>query len=86
MQNRSSSSILCCDLRIFLSDANRIDHHQALGNEPISVDDRGAPLAFTHIAAKLLGLPVGEPGLAGEVLFDDGAPEDEDVDPGVFAA
>ena len=52
-----------------------------LGNEAIGIDDGGAALALADIAAEREGLTESEPALAGEAMLDDGAPEDQDIDP-----
>src|SRR3546814_5363257 len=51
--------------------------------EAVGIDDGGAALALADIAAEPERLAAGQPALAGEATLDDGAPEDQDVDPGV---
>src|SRR3546814_17280070 len=51
--------------------------------EAVGIDDGGSALALADIAAEPERLAEGQPALAGEATLDDGAPEDQDVDPGV---
>ncbi|CDX21452.1 hypothetical protein MPLB_2030030 [Mesorhizobium sp. ORS 3324] len=54
-------------------------------DEAIGMHDGRAVLAFADIAAKGKRLPEGEPVLAGIAVFDDSAPQDQDVDAGIAA-
>ena len=56
------------------------------GDEAVGVDDGRAALALAHTAAERERLAEGEPALAGVAALDDGAPEDQHVDPGVASA
>src|SRR5690606_13273420 len=52
--------------------------------EAVGIDDGGAALALADIAAQRERLPEGEPMLARIAVLDHGAPEDQDVDPGIL--
>ena len=56
-----------------------------VGHEAVRIDDRGAVLALADIAAEAERLAESEPALAGKAALDDGAPEDQHVDPGIAA-
>lgn len=53
--------------------------------EAAGIDDGGAMLALAHAAAEPERLAEGEPVLGAEAVLDDGVPENEDVDTGVFS-
>ncbi|ALR20803.1 hypothetical protein ATN00_11360 [Sphingobium baderi] len=57
-----------------------------LGGETVDIDDGCAALALPDIAAEGKRLAEGEPALAGETMLDDGAPENEDIDPRIAPA
>ena len=57
-----------------------------IGDETVGVDDGDAMLAPADMAAEREGLAEGQPGLAGEAVLDDGAPEDQHVDAGILPA
>ncbi|PWJ72651.1 hypothetical protein C7441_1328 [Pseudaminobacter salicylatoxidans] len=57
-----------------------------LGSEAVGIDDGGAAFALADIAAERERLAEGEPALAGEAMLDDGAPEDQDIDPRIAPA
>lgn len=52
-----------------------------LGREAVGINEGHALLALADMAAKRKRLPEGEPVLGGEAALDDGAPEDQDIDP-----
>ena len=57
----------------------------ALGNEAIGIDDGGSPLALPDMAAEPERLTKGQPALAGEAVLNDGAPQNQHVNPGIAA-
>ena len=57
-----------------------------VGHEAVGIDHGRAALVFADIAAERQRLAEGEPALAGKAVFDDGAPEDQDVDPRIVPA
>src|SRR5262249_9532379 len=57
-----------------------------LGDEAVGKDDGRAVLALPDMAAERERPAEGEPALTGETMFDDGAPQDQDVDAGISAA
>ena len=58
----------------------------AIRNQAVGIDEGDAFLALAHMGADSERLAEGEPALAGEAAFGDGAPEDQDVDAAVGAA
>jgi hypothetical protein len=54
-----------------------------VGHDAIGIDDGGAALALSNIAAEPEGLAECEPALARETALDDGAPKDQNIDPRV---
>lgn len=57
-----------------------------VGHEAVGIDDGRASLALADIAAQRQRLAKGEPALAGKTVLDDGAPEDQHIDPGIMPA
>jgi hypothetical protein len=53
-------------------------------DKAIRIDDGDAAFALLDMAAEAKGLSEGEPALASETAFDDGAPEDQHVDPRII--
>jgi hypothetical protein len=53
--------------------------------EAIGIDDGCSPFALPDVAAKPERLAKGEPALSGEAALDNGAPQDQHVDPGISA-
>jgi hypothetical protein len=58
----------------------------AVGNEAVSVDDRGAAFALAHMRAEFQRLAEGEPVLAGKAALGAGHPQDQDIDAAVGPA
>ena len=56
-----------------------------LGNEAIGIDDGGSPLSLPDMAAEPERLTKGQPALAGEAVFNDGAPQNQHVNSRVAA-
>ncbi|KIU01683.1 hypothetical protein QU38_00370, partial [Staphylococcus aureus] len=57
-----------------------------VGHEAVGIDDGRAALALADIAAERQRLADGEPALAGKAVLDDGAPEDQHIDPRIMPA
>ena len=55
-----------------------------LGGETVRIDDCGATLAFADIAAERQRLAEGEPMLGRIAVLDYGAPENQNIDPGIL--
>src|SRR3981081_2360580 len=53
--------------------------------EPSGIDDSGSPFALPDVAAEPERLAKGEPVLSGEAALDNGAPQDQHIDPGISA-
>ena len=51
--------------------------------EPVSIDDGRAVLALADMATEAERLAKGQPALAGKPVLDDGAPENEHVNPAI---
>jgi hypothetical protein len=51
-----------------------------LGGEAIGIDHGHAALALADASSRLASLPKGQPALRRPAVFDDGAPQDQDVD------
>ncbi len=51
--------------------------------EAVGIDDGRAALAFADMTAEAERLAEGQPALASKAVLDDGAPQNEHVDPGV---
>jgi hypothetical protein len=54
-----------------------------LRGEPVGIDDGRAMLAFPHMSIKAQRLAKGQPTLAGEAVLNDGAPQNEHVNPAI---
>ncbi len=54
-------------------------------HETVSIDDGRTTFAFPNVAAKRQRLAESQPALAGKAVFDDGTPEDQNVDAGIAA-
>lgn len=50
------------------------------GGEAIGIDHAHAALTLADASTRLAGLPEGQPALRRPAVFDDGAPQDQDVD------
>jgi hypothetical protein len=47
------------------------------------MDDGGAALTLSNVATEGEGLPERDPTLPGKAALNDGAPQDQDIDPGI---
>jgi hypothetical protein len=56
-----------------------------LRGEPVGIADDSALLAAPDIAARRLGLPVGQPALRHIAFSDNLGPQDQHIDPAIFA-
>ena len=54
-----------------------------VGNKAVGMDDGGAALTLSNVATEGEGLPERDPTLPGKAALNDGAPQDQDIDPGI---